>query len=233
MESWIHSVINSGHSSISVLIAVFFLGMIGVVTCGCNYALFAVVAGYSGTLDSNGKTKNAIGSGLAFLMGSMLSMAVIGGIFGYAGGMVSASFGNYWKIAAGLICIFFGLFSLDILPFKLPAFKINAEKRKTGLLSAIIFGLTIGGVATAFNSCCNPIFPVILATSFVKGSMTWGLLTLSVFALGYALPLAAGMVGIRLGVGKLSSTVSRISKVVQYVAGILLVLMGFYFLLTI
>ena len=233
MESWINSILDSGQPGLTFLLAVFLLGMIGLVTCGCNYALFAVVAGYSGTGDSTVKTKNLVSSGISFLVGSIMSMALIGGIFGYAGGMINASFGNYWKIAAGLLCIFFGLYSLDFLPFKIPSLKVNTLRSKKGLFSSIIFGLTIGGIATIFNTCCSPVFPLILTTSFVKGSALWGVLMLSVFALGYTLPLAAVLVGLRLSIVKLSNAVSRTTRIVQYAGGILLIIAGFYFLMSV
>jgi cytochrome c-type biogenesis protein len=233
MESWIHEVLRSEGSGLTVLAAVFFLGIIGVVTCGCNYAIFAMVAGFSGSSESSGKTKQVIGSGIAFLAGAVIAMAVIGAIFGYAGGMISASFGNYWKVAAGLVCVIFGLYTMDLLPFRLPSFSPGTIKPGSGLLSAILFGLAAGGLATAFNTCCNPVFPIILAASFVKGSMVWGMLLLTVFATGYALPLAVGLIGIRFGMGKLSGTVQRLGKIIQYTGGILLLIMGFYFLITI
>jgi cytochrome c-type biogenesis protein len=232
METWIHNVLNSGQGGISVLVALFFLGMIGVVTCGCNYAIFAVVAGYSGSQSSGAKTKTLVLTGIAFLLGAVLAMAAIGALFGYAGDLISNSFGNYWKIAAGLLCIFFGLYSMDFLPFSLPALKINKENQQPGVIPAILFGLIVGGLATAFNTCCNPLFPIILAASFVKGSAVWGLMMLSSFAFGYAFPLALGLVGVRLGVGKLSAAISAAGTAIKYAGGILLVLMGFYFLLT-
>jgi cytochrome c-type biogenesis protein len=232
METWVHQVLNSGQAGITVLIALFFLGMIGVLTCGCNYAIFAVVAGYSGSQESGSKLKTVLGSGIAFLVGAIIAMAVIGALFGYAGDWIGTRFGNYWKIAAGIICIFFGLWSMDFLPFRLPSFSVKSENRKEGILPAIIFGLTVGGISTAFNTCCNPLFPIVLAASFVKGSALWGLTMLSVFALGYALPLAVAIVGVRLGVGKLSKTISGIGKTIQYAGGILLIAMGFYFLIT-
>jgi cytochrome c-type biogenesis protein len=232
METWVHNVLNSGQGGISLLIALFFLGMTGVVTCGCNYAIFAVVAGYSGSQESTSKTRNLIWSGITFLLGAILAMAGIGALFGYAGDLISDSFGNYWKIAAGILCIFFGLYSMDFLPFKLPTIKFNNENQEPGVLPAILFGLTIGGLATAFNTCCNPLFPIILAASFVKGSAVWGLMMLTAFALGYALPLALGLVGVRLGVGKLSKAASTAGSVIKYAGGILLVGMGFYFLIT-
>ena len=233
METWIHQVLNSGHAGITVLIAVFVLGMIGVLTCGCNYAVFAVVAGYSGTLTTAGKARNVVWSGIAFLLGAIISMAVIGGILGYAGGFISHSIGNYWKIAAGLVCIFFGLYSIDLLPFNIPAISINTANKKTGIFSAIIFGLTVGGLFSALNSCCNPLFPIVLAASFVKGSTIWGMVMLTVFALGYALPLAIAIVGVRLGLGKLSNTVAKLGTIIKYAGGIMLIFMGFYFLVTI
>jgi len=233
METWIHQALNSGQAGITVLIAVFILGMIGVLTCGCNYAVFAIVAGYSGTLATEGKAKNIIWSGVAFLIGTIISMAVIGGILGYAGGFLSKSIGNYWKIAAGLVCVFFGLYSMELLPFKIPAISINTANRKTGIFSAIIFGLTVGGLFSALNTCCNPLFPIILAASFVKGSTLWGMVMLTVFALGYALPLAIAIVGMRIGLGKMSNTVAKLGSVIKYAGGILLIAMGFYFLITI
>jgi cytochrome c-type biogenesis protein len=233
MEAWTHQVLNSGQTGITILIAVFVLGMVGVLTCGCNYAVFAVVAGYSGSTASSGKTKNTIGSGVAFLVGAIIAMAIIGALFGYVGGVISQSLGSYWKIAAGLVCVSFGLFSMDLLPFKLPAFSMNKKAENKGLVSAIIFGLTVGGLSVALNSCCNPLFPIILAASFVKGSTLWGLLMLTIFALGYALPLAIAIVGLRLGFGRMSKTITRLGTLIKYVGGILLVLMGFYFLFTI
>jgi len=59
------------------------------------------------------------------------------------------------------------------------------------------------------------------------------MLMLVAFALGYGLPLAAAMVGIGLGFGKISKTTSVIGKVIKYAGGIALIILGFYFLVTI
>ena len=224
---------NSGQAGIAALIAVFLLGAIGVVSCGCNYAIIGIVAGYTGTISSTGKTKAIIWSGIFFLLGNMIAMAIIGGIIGYASNLISDSFGKYWQIIAGLIMIFFGLFTLELLPFKIPSISLNKENKTGSIFSSMIFGLTVGGLATAFNTCCNPVFPIVLAATFVKGNMLWGILLLLAFALGYGLPLAASMVGIGLGFGKISKKASMFGKVIKYAGGISLLVIGFYFLLTI
>jgi cytochrome c biogenesis protein CcdA len=233
MNTWINQALSNEHATLTVLIAVFFMGMISVVTCGCNFAIIGVVAGYSGASSATEKTRTVWIRGITFLIGGILSMAIVGTLFGYASEWISTSFGNYWKIAAGLISILFGLYSMDLLPFKLPGISVREHQTRQSIFSAILFGLAIGGLSAALNSCCNPIFPVILAASFVKGGAVWGLMMLTSFGLGYGLPLAAAIVGFGFGLGKISKSVSLVGTIVKYTGGILLVLLGFYLLITI
>ena len=109
MNTWIHQVLSNEHATLTVLIAVFLMGMISVVTCGCNFAILGVVAGYTGASSSRDRSTTVWLRGFAFLAGGIISMATIGALFGYASSLISNSFGNYWKIAAGLIAIFSGL----------------------------------------------------------------------------------------------------------------------------
>jgi cytochrome c biogenesis protein CcdA len=233
MEEWIRQVLISDQAGFTVLIAVFLLGLIGVFTCGCNFSIIGIVAGYSGTVSSSGKTKPVVWNGIFFLTGMIVSMSVIGGIIGYASELISDSFGNYWKIAAGMVSIFFGLFSMDLLPFKMPGIYINPVNRKRGIFSSMIFGITIGGLTLASSSCCNPVFPIILAVSFVKSSFIWGLLMLFAYSLGYGLTFAAIIVGIGIGLGKTSKTFSIFGTIVKYAGGIVMIAIGFYLLVTV
>lgn len=232
MEQWINHILSSDQAGITVMIAVFLLGLISVFACGCNFSIIGMVAGYSGTVGSTGRVKSVVWNGIFFLLGMIVSMSIIGGIIGFASELISESFGNYWKIAAGLISIFFGLFSMDLLPFKLPGISINPVKKKDGIFASILFGLTIGGLTLACSSCCNPVFPIIMAVSFVKGSVVWGVLLLFAYALGYGITFAAIIIGIGLGFGKTSKSFSKFGKVLKYVGGILMIAIGFYLLIT-
>jgi len=215
-----------------ILIAVFVMGFISVFTCACNFAIIGVVAGYSGASPVTGKSNMMIWKGLAFLLGTIISMSVIGALFGFAGKWVSDSLGSYWKIAAGLVAIVFGLYSMELMPFKIPGISLKKAESQQTMFPAIIFGFAVGGLSAACNSCCNPFFPVILAASFVKGSVMWGFVMLTTFALGFGLPLAAMIVGISLGLGKISTVLSTVVKIAKYIGGIALVALGFYLLLT-
>ena len=233
MQEWIDHILNSDQAGITILVAVFFLGFISVFTCGCNFSIIGIIAGYSGTIGSSGRAKGAIWNGFYFLLGVILSMSVIGGIIGYASELISINFGSYWKIAAGLISIFFGLFSMDLLPFKMPIISIKEPNKKRNIFSAVLFGITIGGLTLACSSCCNPIFPIIVTVSFIKGSMMWGMLMLFAYSLGYGITFAAIIIGIELGFGKTSKVFSKFGTVMKYAGGIIMILIGFYLLITV
>jgi cytochrome c biogenesis protein CcdA len=55
---------------------------------------------------------------------------------------------------------------------------------------------------------------------------------LTTFAFGFGLPLAAMIVGISLGLGKISKTLSLVVNTVKYLGGITLVALGFYLLIS-
>lgn len=233
MDQWINQALSNGHASVYVLAAVMLLGMLSVFTCACNFAIIGVVAGYSGASQEDGKTRLVVWKGISFLVGTILAMSLVGALFGFAGKWISASLGNYWKIAAGLIAIVFGLYSMDLVPFKLPGLKIPSENSNRNLATAILFGIAVGGLSAACNTCCNPFFPVILAASFVKGSAIWGFMMLLFFAIGFGIPLTAMILGIGMGLGKLSGILTSGVRIIKYLGGIALVLTGFYLLLTI
>ncbi len=233
MNEWINQALSNEHASVIVLAAVFLLGVLSVFTCACNIAIIGVVAGYSGASQESSKTKLILWKGLSFLLGTLLAMSILGALFGFAGEWISASLGNYWKIAAGLIAIVFGLYSMDLVPFKLPSLKFTNSNSNQKIFSAILFGIAAGGLSAAGNTCCNPFFPVILAASFVKGSVIWGFMMLLFFGLGFGIPLTAMVLGIGMGLGKISGILTSGVRIFKYVGGIALVLLGFYLLFSI
>ena len=232
MEEWIKQVLNSDTTSASLLPAVFLLGFLGAFTSCCNFAVIGAVAGYSGTLSGENRKKTLFVSSLSFFIGTVVSLCIIGALTGFISNVIMASFGKYWKVIAGILAIFFGLTTLNWLPFRLPSISLGKKQNGNGFLSALIFGLVIGGLSTACNACCNPLFPVVLGASFLKGGIIWGIIILLFFAIGYSLPLAVTMLGIGFGVDKLSSVAEKISLVVKYFAGLLLITIGFYLILS-
>jgi cytochrome c biogenesis protein CcdA len=233
MQEWISSVISSDQAGIVVFAAVFLLGVISVFTCACNFAVLGVIGGYTSTLSAASKTKTVVVSSVFFLLGTVIALSAVGCLIGFASELVSATMGNYWKIGAGIIAILFGVYTLDILPFKIPGISPNFQNKKGGIVGAIIFGFVMGGAVSLGSLCCNPIFPIVMGASFIKGSTLWGLAMLFFYALGYGATLAVGMLGVGLGIGKISKLLSKFAVVIKYVGGITLIVLGFYLILTI
>jgi len=233
VNEWVQSLINTEQAGIIVLAAVFLLGVISVFTCACNFAVIGAVTGYTGAMGATGKTKTIVASSVFFLVGAVVAMSAIGSIIGYVSEFISASLGNYWKLGAGVLLILFGVYILDILPFKVPGISLNFQNKQSGMAGAMIFGFVIGGLTVLSNMCCNPIFPVIVAASLVKGSTLWGFFLLFFYALGYGATIAAAMLGMGLGIGKLSKALSKLAVIIKYAGGITLIILGFYFLITI
>ena len=233
MTEWINSLLSSDQTGIIALVAVFLLGVVSVFTCVCNFAVIGAVAGYTGTLGATGKRKTVIVSSLFFLIGIVVSMSILGVIIGFASEFISASMGSYWKIVAGIILILFGTYMLDILPFKINGVPLNFQSKKGGIVGAILFGFIVGSITSLATLCCNPIFPIIVAASLVTGSSFWGFILLFIYALGFGATLAVGMLGVGLGIGKLSNALSKSAVVIKYLGGITLIVLGFYFIITI
>jgi cytochrome c biogenesis protein CcdA len=209
------------------------LGVISVFTCACNFAVIGIVAGYTGALGASGKTKKVVLCTLFFLIGTVVAMSALGCIIGFASELISASSGNYWKIGAGSILILLGTYMLDVLPFKIPGISLNYQSKKSGIAGAVLFGFIVGSITSLGTLCCNPIFPIVAAASFVTGGTLWAFILLFTYALGFGATLAIAMLGVGLGVGKLSKWLSKSAVIIQYVGGVTLIIFGFYFILTI
>jgi len=233
MQEWLTSIANSEQTGIIALITVFLLGVISVFTCSCSFAVLGVVGGYTGTVSATEKTKTVVVSSLFFLIGIVVAMSALGFIIGFAGELISATTGNYWKIGAGIILIFFGVYTLDIMPFKLPGVSINYQNKKNGIAGAVLFGLIVGSLTSLGTLCCNPIFPIVVAASLVKGSSFWGFILLFTYSLGFGSTIAAAMLGVGLGIGKISKLLSKSAVVIKYAGGITLIVLGFYFIITV
>jgi len=234
MNEWITSVLSADQAGIIALAAVFLLGVISVFSSACcNFAAIGAVAGYTGTVGATGKTRTVVVSSISFLLGTVIALSAVGCVLGFAGEMVSASMGNYWKIGAGIIAIFFGVYTLDLLPFKIKGISLNFQNKKGGIAGAVLFGFMMGGATSLGSLCCNPIFPIVMGASFLQGSLLWGFALLFCYALGYGITLAAAMLGVGLGLGKISQWLSKSAVAIKYAGGIILIILGFYLIITI
>ncbi len=232
MEEWIKLSLGTPTFSLSALSAAVFLGLLGSVSSCCNLTVLAALIGYSGIEHEKKMNMNMLLAGLSFMFGTIIALAILGGVTGFISQTMGSALGAYWKIFAGVVMIFFGTVSLNLLPFRLPGIPPKARVIPPEPAKALLYGFAIGGGTTICSVSCNPILPVALGAAALEGHTLRGAAILGSFAFGYSLPLAAGMMGLTFGVIKLSAALDKYSVVIKTLAGVMLLGVGFYLLLT-
>jgi len=196
----------------------------------CSLPMFGAVIGYSASREESDRRATLL-SALFFIIGSIAALVVLGGIASLIGEVAQTSLGRYGRLFAGMVVIFFGLASLKLLPFKLPAKKaVAGNTEPKGLIGAAVFGLALGGGVSVCSMCCNPGIFLVLGVVAANGFSLWSIIMLIAYAIGFSLPLAAIIFGVSLG--KMAIRAKKAESVVRTIAGVLLVAVGFYFLAT-
>jgi cytochrome c biogenesis protein CcdA len=232
MLEWSAEILKSSPFSIAVFPAAFLLGIVGSMTSCCNLPVLGAIAGYSGTVRHDTDRRALLVAGLFFMIGTIGAFAALGAVSGFVGQVAGASLGMYWKLIAGFISVLFGLVTLGLLPFDLTRLVFTGKAWHMRSSGATIYGLAVGGGAAACSVCCNPVLPIALAVTTLQGHTVWGAAILTVFSFGYSLPIAGVLVGMGLGVRRLSLAVQKVNPIIQKIAGVLLIVLGFYLLAT-
>ena len=232
MLEWVRQTLNAPELGWVALPAMLVLGLLACVTSCCTPAVLGVMAGYSGSGDRTSR-RAVISVGLSFVFGTTVALAALGAIAGVVGQIAGQAFGLYFKVGAGMVAILFGLAVLERLPFRLPSVRLGGRKVPKGTVSAAVFGFFVGGASLTCMLCCNPLIAVPLGVAAINGKTLLGAGMLGAFAVGYSLPLAGALVGLRTGIGRLQERSRRAFAYVRTGAGILLIAAGFFMLATI
>lgn len=231
IQQWSNNILDHYSHSPILLVAVLVLGFTAAIGSCCNLGVIGAVVSYSGTQVKEQSTKPFLKTGLSFMLGNIISLSLIGALTGFISQEIGSTVGHYWMIVAGIVAVYFGLSSLGIAPieFNLSS-KISTRVNKTRN-KGLLFGLALGGFATACSACCNPIFPVIMGVSYLQGDILWSWVILLIFAIGYSIPLGAILVGLGIGFNKISNVLLKNKNLIRTISGITLILVGFALLI--
>jgi len=197
-------------------------------TC-CTLPALGLVAGYSGTRHQ-GSRKEILKSAILFMFGTIVSLMIIGAISGFVGQMAQSTLGRYWKVFAGVIAVVLGLASLKLLPFDISFGKFSIAKKELGPVGQILTGIALGGIVAVSSLPCNPGIFIVMGAAILQGAILWAMCLLGAYAVGFALPLGLLMLGISLGNFTLAS--KGMDKALRWISGGILIVIGFYFLLS-
>lgn len=230
MEHWIQQILSADRIGLAVLPAALLLGVLGAVSSCCTAPTIGAVVGYAGSLAGRQSRRELLLVGLFFTIGTIVSLAILGAAMSFVGHAAGASLGRYWHFVAGMVLVVFGLATLRLLPFRIPTIDSRALRPGGGAAGAILCGLALGGATATCSVGCNPLLPAAVGAAVLNGTPLLGALVLAVFAVGYSLPLAAGVVGIGFGLGRLGSVAQWAMPALRVCVGTLMIAVGFYFL---
>ena len=207
------------------IVAVF----LGGVTTALNPCVLAMIPLLMGVVAGNRETttlRRSLVFSLFFVLGLAITFTVLGLISALMGRMFG-NIGQFWKYLVAGVCLIMGLNLLGLLKINFPV-PAGLKVKKQGYVGAFLLGLLFGVVSTP---CAVPILAVLLAFVAEKGNVLYGGFLLFIYALGHsALVLAAGT---SVGAAKslLESKGLRTAHgILQKVAGVLIIGIGFYFL---
>lgn len=170
--------------------------------------------------------RTAVAFGAMFILGLVLTHVALGIIAGLGGQWVQGLLGRQWGLVLGPLLILLGTFWAGWIRVPLPAFGFKA-KRATGLWGAFALGVPF---AVAVCPGCTPALVVMLGVVAGMASPVLGAVVLLAFALGRAVPIAAGA----LAIGSLESKPSwtKYLRLADKLGGVVLIVMGLYMLNT-
>ena len=234
---WIQSIMQwakalleqTGYRPVALPLA-FILGLVSAVASACcTLPVLGAIVGYSGTREDSNRRANVLAA-LFFMLWTTIAIVILGSVAGFIGQIAQDVMGKYWKVFAGLIAIFVGLAALKLLPFKLPTKTAKDKLQPKGFFGAAAFGLVMGGGVSVASLACNPGIFIILGVAVLQGHTLWAMGITAAYAVGFSLPLAVIMLGVSFG--KSAIKAKRTETAIRITGGVLLIIAGFYFLVT-
>ena len=162
---------------------------------------------------------------ILFSLGFSLVFIALG-VTASAVGNILLFLSNELRIAAGIIIILFSLQMLGLLNFQF----LNQEKRieTKGYQDNYIFPFVVGSAfAFGWTPCIGPVLGSILALSATEASISKGILLLSFYSLGLAIPFILSgyfmnkFLISKKGFGKYYNRVTKTGGVILLITGIL------------
>ena len=148
------------------------------------------VASGGGTVAVSGGVSAAkrqvIVTSLFFILGFSLVFVSLGASATYLGQFLMERLTIFGKIA-GVLLIIFGLHTIGVfkIPFLLNEARVQANTKPASMIGAVIVGISF---AFGWTPCIGPILSAILLVAAQQDSVNQGIVLLSIYSLGLAIP---------------------------------------------
>lgn len=206
-----------------------FLGGLLTASNPCVLVMVPLMIGFiTGNEQTVGIRKSLIFSGL-FVLGLSITFTILG-IIAALGGRLFGDVGSYWKYIVAFIALAMGVHLLGFLQFSF-SIPVNTKFLGKGKLSSLALGMLFGIVSAP---CAVPILALLLTYIAARGSsLFYGGILLLFYALGHCLLIL--IAGTSMGAARTlieSKGARKVNSILRKVGGVLVILVGLYFLFT-
>ncbi len=162
--------------------------------------------------------------GLAFVLGFSLVFILLGIAVSALGSFLYSIKGILSKVG-GIVIILFGIHMTGLYRFQFLEYDLRPHTqldRNRGYISSFLLGIFF---SAGWSPCVGPVLGSILAIALNGGSIQLGAVLLTAYSAGMAIPFLAAAIGI----GWVSKTLRKYSKVLHYieiVMGVVLIIVG-------
>jgi cytochrome c-type biogenesis protein len=200
----------------------------------CVFALVPAYVGYLGgrsaasARDGKANPWVAFSHGIAFVMGFSTIFILLGVATAALGGLLYDA--RIWLARiGGVVVIIFGLHMTGLFRLRFLEYDLRpqtAPDRNRGYLASFLMGVFF---SAGWSPCVGPILGAILTLALNGGSISQGVILLSAYSAGLAIPFLIASVQI----GLVTTILRRYGKIMHYVEvsmGVLLIIVGFMLL---
>jgi cytochrome c-type biogenesis protein len=167
--------------------------------------------------------RQVIVTSLFFILGFSLVFVSLGASATYLGQFLMERLTIFGKIA-GVLLIIFGLHTIGVfkIPFLLNEARVHANTKPASMLGAVIVGISF---AFGWTPCIGPILSAILLVAAQQDSVNQGIVLLSVYSLGLAIPFLLTALAINQFFVAFSK-IRRHYHTIEIVSGLLMITIG-------
>jgi len=198
----------------------------------CVLALVPAYVGYLGgrSLGTSGSDlddrRATFLHGLAFVLGFSLVFVVGGAALGALGALISYFTVKRWIARiGGIVVVIFGLHTMGVINIPILDYDTRRQVRLDVRLSYLSSGLMGVFFSAGWAPCIGPVLGTILNLALFSGQITKGVILLSAYSIGMAIPFLLAA----LGIGQVTKLLRRHHRTIHYLSiatGILLVVIG-------
>jgi cytochrome c-type biogenesis protein len=192
-------------------------GVLASAVCPCTVPVGIGVATAAGGSEGQ-ERRGGIFIALAFFVGIVLNLTILGALAGRLGALLTESFGRYWALGMATVS-----FVAALLAFWGPRLRVQrlSDLRRPGISGALLYGFIF-----SLGTSAAPLL-FLLTVAAAQGRAEYGFVLALAFGIGRGLPFL--LVGLFAGLLMRFAALSRWRRPLQIVSGFALLTVAVYY----